>query len=1379
LTFISPKISTAEKSTGKRNSPVLQPDMKISRPSDKYEQEARNAEQAFDTYDSQDKAAGGSPGSDSGNDASPLSFNSRPSSVTTPVISRMSASGDPCQRQVEDEDTRGSFLSSDTASDVQASDADTFSAGSSFEDAVNNPPDRGKPIRDDTRQEMEHFFRSDFSNVRIHDDANAEKLNNDIGSRAFTHGNDIYFNRNEYQPDTHAGQSLLSHELTHTIQQGAGQAGNNPALQSKLISNPSQIQRQTEPAKSVTPIVGKPVDISSRFEPGAETAAFLDEHHNRYQKVPVRLGKIATGTIEVKQVKRAKDATPATYKINSRQALPYLGIDFLNILQGVGIEPVISLKADDPKNISGTVGLKKGKRIFDGSNEIIHEINKNLELLGLLGIKPISAKLENSVTNGIVTLKAGNLKTSIAGYLDADGSFGLVGERFVFELNTHVDIKGLAQGDFKIARNEKGQLSGEGEIAVAIANLNGKVKVTYVAGDVTILGTVGIASEKFTGSVTIMVADSNIARQTMMAALDVKTVEEEKKKEPSPKAAQEKTKKNQVVIGWGTVTARITPWLEGTAKIGVDDKGHVTIVAKIEVPNEVVLMEQKGKKMTLFTLEIKAGYGIPLVGQIGFFASVGMFISAGFGPLVLRNVMFTGTYSTDPSVLQNFMITGTLGISAFAIIGLEAKAGIFLTLIGHDIKAGIKVTAAAGIRAYAEATPTFEYTEKKSPEGGKVGEAWLKGHFEAAAQLFLKLAGAFIVELDSPWWSPAPDKTWEYPLGDVEYPLGPSLGIGGDVAWQVGSDQVPELKFSPVDFDAGKFTSDIMADPPPGKGGGKGGEQKDKGKWEDKTQKGGKEAKPEVKKDNKGLEGKKKDDPSKWPDEKRYMTALGKIGDMGDESKKHGLTLSVVQAKLNKIKQQYRISQVTTRNKKDGSLKVFVKHGKQDNNRNLIEIKLMSESERQKLVDAAKKELQAKQESKADPKAKTLSEAVAKSIAADVAGKHKVVEAIKVVDGKDSWDYELDLGDKKEKVKGKKKADVKVEPTEEEKKKHEEIGETVDKEMSKVEKKDIPYDKLRKQKEKQAKVLEDQYNKKLEKPVVLKISFDPPEKDITDNDLDFHIFIGPNDFKREGAVKAGPKSVKPEVGLYKVLNKISGAKEQEAHHVPPKGLMNWISVEANNVKMGASDHRQKEIAKENPWVFEIADMDSTVYKPGDNLAAINISKYTHIKKTNDEKQVLWRVHFGKETAKEVHARMKEKGLDAIYRRNYEELTEAEKEEYRKLAEEAGEPVPTPDSKKINQTEPEFTATQFFKKELEAASVKETEKWNTEVDKFGKGIGKVAKRAAVQAHLAVTVALEKSDRDGTIAERESALKALTEKSKETWNMVAGINKLNIF
>jgi hypothetical protein len=77
----------------------------------------------------------------------------------------------------------------------------------------------GKPLESSTREEMSRTIGFDFSNVRIHTDALSVYANKGLNARAFTHGSDIYFNEEEYRPNTLEGRRLLAHELTHVVQQ--------------------------------------------------------------------------------------------------------------------------------------------------------------------------------------------------------------------------------------------------------------------------------------------------------------------------------------------------------------------------------------------------------------------------------------------------------------------------------------------------------------------------------------------------------------------------------------------------------------------------------------------------------------------------------------------------------------------------------------------------------------------------------------------------------------------------------------------------------------------------------------------------------------------------------------------------------------------------------------------------------------------------------------------------------------------------------------------------------------------------------------------------------------------------------------------------------
>ena len=69
------------------------------------------------------------------------------------------------------------------------------------------------------KEQMEQGFGRDFSDVRLHTDSEAASMSESISARAFTYGNDIYFNRGQFNPQTKDGQHLLAHELAHVIQQ--------------------------------------------------------------------------------------------------------------------------------------------------------------------------------------------------------------------------------------------------------------------------------------------------------------------------------------------------------------------------------------------------------------------------------------------------------------------------------------------------------------------------------------------------------------------------------------------------------------------------------------------------------------------------------------------------------------------------------------------------------------------------------------------------------------------------------------------------------------------------------------------------------------------------------------------------------------------------------------------------------------------------------------------------------------------------------------------------------------------------------------------------------------------------------------------------------
>jgi len=82
----------------------------------------------------------------------------------------------------------------------------------------------GSPLDRATRTTMEARFSRDFSDVRVHTDADAARSAKSINAHAYTVGSDIVFGADRYAPSTASGQHLLAHELTHVVQQGGASA---------------------------------------------------------------------------------------------------------------------------------------------------------------------------------------------------------------------------------------------------------------------------------------------------------------------------------------------------------------------------------------------------------------------------------------------------------------------------------------------------------------------------------------------------------------------------------------------------------------------------------------------------------------------------------------------------------------------------------------------------------------------------------------------------------------------------------------------------------------------------------------------------------------------------------------------------------------------------------------------------------------------------------------------------------------------------------------------------------------------------------------------------------------------------------------------------
>jgi hypothetical protein len=98
-----------------------------------------------------------------------------------------------------------------------------MAATPNLETSIQGARGSGQPLDENIRQPMEKAFGGvDFSQVKVHNDAVSDQLNQSIHARAFTTGTDVFFRGGEYNPGSRGGQELIAHELTHVVQQSGG-----------------------------------------------------------------------------------------------------------------------------------------------------------------------------------------------------------------------------------------------------------------------------------------------------------------------------------------------------------------------------------------------------------------------------------------------------------------------------------------------------------------------------------------------------------------------------------------------------------------------------------------------------------------------------------------------------------------------------------------------------------------------------------------------------------------------------------------------------------------------------------------------------------------------------------------------------------------------------------------------------------------------------------------------------------------------------------------------------------------------------------------------------------------------------------------------------
>jgi hypothetical protein len=120
----------------------------------------------------------------------------------------------------------------------------------------------GRPLDAPLRAEMEARLGADFSDVRVHNDSQADASARAVSASAYTVGSHVAFRSGAYDPSSQQGKVTLAHELTHVVQQRRGPVSGTPTAGGISVSDPGD-RFEREAAREAEAAMAAPLQRSA------------------------------------------------------------------------------------------------------------------------------------------------------------------------------------------------------------------------------------------------------------------------------------------------------------------------------------------------------------------------------------------------------------------------------------------------------------------------------------------------------------------------------------------------------------------------------------------------------------------------------------------------------------------------------------------------------------------------------------------------------------------------------------------------------------------------------------------------------------------------------------------------------------------------------------------------------------------------------------------------------------------------------------------------------------------------------------------------------------------------------------------------------------
>ena len=415
---------------------------------------------------------------------------------------------------------------------------------------------------------------------------------------------------------------------------------------------------------------------------------------------------------------------------------------------------------------------------------------------------------------GNIQIPAGKIK----GVKKADISISYDGATLAANGTADFDIPGIEHGKLNVTyTNEQMTIEGEvdlkhrliksGKVTAKVVKtgdeynvtLTGNAKpnipgidtdlsVSYADGIINITGTVAYAKGRLSGTATVGVTNQGVGADG----------------KPSGGAG-----KNLSLYGGGSLTLKITDWLQGTAGVTFKPDGNIEVVGKIGIPAAVDLFPKKEIKKDIFrapTIEIPL-FAIPVGSHsIGLVATIGGGAEAyaSVGPGQLTEAAVEVKY--NPADESSLAITGNakFRVPAEAGIRLFVRAGIGLSAGIARVAGGLEIGGALGIEGAAEAAVAVNWTPS---QGFK-----LDAEASLSVQPKFKFDVNAYVEAVLDLWITEFRKEWKWNLYSFEWGPAMKFGVKFPVHYEENKPfniSLDDVKFETPDISVGDFAKGI------------------------------------------------------------------------------------------------------------------------------------------------------------------------------------------------------------------------------------------------------------------------------------------------------------------------------------------------------------------------------------------------------------------------------------------------------------------------------------------------------------------------------------------------------------------------------------------